>query len=407
MAFDLHSGDRTLFEADAVVLCGGGHTRVWRRSSSRRDENYGEGMWLAFQAGARLMDMELVQFHPTGMVLPEEAAGTLVTEAVRGEGGRLFNAAGERFMQRYDPQRMELASRDRIALANYTEIAEGRGGPNGGVFLDVTHLGKDAILEKLPRMYRQFVEYQMLDIATQPMEVAPTAHYSMGGIVVDPPTHATEVRGLYAAGECTAGLHGANRLGGNSLVETLVFGRRAGEAAAHLSHERESQLRSRRAIDEANAELDLLIHTGTELSRALQREVRNVMWEHCGVVRDAGGMERALEKLDDVHSVLPSVDVRPSEEGWGDLAQVLDLQAMLGTAEATLRGAIAREETRGAHNRSDFPELDPEMEVNFIVGRGSHARMTVEPAPVPAVSVELTSWLARAGDMDPAGKLLE
>src|SRR5687767_15449303 len=189
-------------------------------------------MRLALDAGCRLMDMELVQFHPTGMVLPEEAAGTLVTEAVRGEGGRLLNAQGERFMARYDPVRMELSSRDRIALANYTEIKEGRGGPNGGVFLDVTHLGKDAILEKLPRMYRQFIEYQMLDIAKQPMEVAPTAHYTMGGIVVDPETHATEVHGLYAAGEVTGGLHGANRLGGNSLAETVIAGRRAGEAAA-------------------------------------------------------------------------------------------------------------------------------------------------------------------------------
>lgn len=407
LAFDLHTGDRTVYEADAVVLCGGGHTRIWRRSSSRRDENYGEAMWLAYQAGARLMDMELVQFHPTGMVLPEEAAGTLVTEAVRGEGGRLYNAEGERFMQRYDPVRMELSSRDRIALANYTEIKEGRGGPNGGVFLDVTHLGKDVILEKLPRMYRQFVEYQMLDIAKEPMEVAPTAHYSMGGIVVDPPTHATELRGLYAAGECTAGLHGANRLGGNSLVETLVFGRRAGEAAARFSRERESQLRSKRVIDEAHADLDSLIHNGSELSRALQRAVRNVMWEHCGVVREASDMERALGILDDVHALLPSVDVRPSEEGWGDLAHVLDVQAMLGTAEATTRGAIAREETRGAHNRSDFPELDPDMDVNFIVGRGSDARMTLEPAPIPAVSVELKSWLDRAADLDPVGRLLE
>jgi succinate dehydrogenase / fumarate reductase flavoprotein subunit len=229
----------------------------------------------------------------------------------------------------------------------------------------------------------------------------------MGGIVVDPPTHATDVGGLYAAGECSAGLHGANRLGGNSLVETLVFGRRAGEAAARFSRERESQLRSRRAIDEAYADLDGLIHNGTELSRALQREVRNLMWEHCGVVREASDMERALGLLDEVRAALPSVDVRPSEEGWGDLAHILDLQAMLGTAEATLRGAIAREETRGAHIRSDFPELDPQMEVNFIVGRGSDARMTLEPAPLPAVSEELTSWLARTGDLDPAGKLLE
>jgi succinate dehydrogenase / fumarate reductase, flavoprotein subunit len=407
LAFDLHTGVRTVFEADAVVLCGGGHTRIWRRSSSRRDENYGEGMWLAFQAGARLMDMELVQFHPTGMLLPEEAAGTLVTEAVRGEGGRLLNAQGERFMQRYDPERMELSSRDRIALANYTEIKAGRGGRNGGVFLDVTHLGKDAILAKLPRMYRQFVEYQMLDIAREPMEVAPTAHYSMGGIVVDPPTHASEVGGLYAAGECTAGLHGANRLGGNSLVETVVFGRRAGEAAARYSIERESRLRSRRAIDEAHAELDSLMHNGTELSRALQRQVRNLMWEHCGVVRAGTDMEQALEMLDEVRAALAGVDVRPSEEGWADLAHVLDLKAMLGTAEATLRGAIAREETRGAHIRSDFPELNPEMELSFHVGRRGDGGMTLGPARLPAVPDELRSWLAQAGEPDTAGRLLE
>jgi succinate dehydrogenase / fumarate reductase flavoprotein subunit len=238
MAFDLHSGERTAFLADAVILCAGGHTRLWRRSSSRRDENYGEGMALALQAGCRVMDMELVQFHPTGMIWPEEAAGTLVTEAVRGEGGRLFNADGERFMERYDPVRLELSTRDRVALANYTEIMEGRGGPNGGVFLDVSHRGKEEILTKLPRMYRQFIEYQMLDISKHPMEVAPTAHYSMGGIVVSPETHATEVAGLYAAGECTAGLHGANRLGGNSLAETLIFGRRAGEAAVAESSDK-------------------------------------------------------------------------------------------------------------------------------------------------------------------------
>jgi succinate dehydrogenase / fumarate reductase flavoprotein subunit len=190
-------------------------------------------------------------------------------------------------------------------------------------------------------------------------------------------------------------------------VETLVFGRRAGDTAARFSQERESQLRSRKVIDEAHAELDSLIHNGTELSRALQRAVRNLMWERCGVVRDANDMEQALGMLDEVGSALPSVDVRPSEEGWGDLAQVLDVQAMLGTAEATLRGAIAREETRGAHNRSDFPELDPAMEVNFIVRRDSDARMSLESAPVPAVPADLAPWLARARNIDPAGKLLE
>jgi succinate dehydrogenase / fumarate reductase flavoprotein subunit len=284
LAFGLESGERTVFLADAVVLATGGHTRIWRRSSSRRDENTGDGMYLALRAGCRLQDMELVQFHPTGMVSPEEVAGTLVTEAVRGEGGHLKNALGERFMARYDPERMELSARDRVALANYTEIAQGRGGPNGGVFLDITHLGKDAILEKLPRMYRQFLEYQMLDISQEPMEVAPTAHYSMGGVVVDPDTHATDVAGLYAAGEVTAGLHGANRLGGNSLAETIVFGRRAGEAAASYSASRDLQLRARQVVSAADEELSGFIRHGRQFARPLQRALHNAMWATCGVV---------------------------------------------------------------------------------------------------------------------------
>ena len=251
LGFDLDDGQRTVYLADAVILAAGGHTRLWRRSSSRRDENTGDGMALALQAGCSLTDMELVQFHPTGMVWPEEVAGTLVTEAVRGEGGRLLNARGERFMARYDPQRMELSTRDRVALANYAEIMAGRGGPHGGVFLDVSHLPKELILEKLPRMYRQFMETQLLDISRQPMEVAPTAHYSMGGVVVDPDTTATEVEGLYAAGEVTGGLHGANRLGGNSLAETVVFGRLAGEHGAARSARLEVQQRSRRVIGAA------------------------------------------------------------------------------------------------------------------------------------------------------------
>src|SRR5256712_5619428 len=246
--FDLGSGERTVFEADAVVLAAGGHTRLWRRSSSRRDENYGEGMFLALEAGCRLMDMELVQFHPNRMVMPEEMAGTLVTEAVRGEGGRLYNRDHERFMQRYDPKRMELSARDRVALAIYTEIMEGRGGPNGGSFPDTSPRPKDEIHEKLPRPYRQFIGHQMTDISEDPLEVAPRAHYSMGGIAVDPETHATEVVGLYAAGECTSGLHGANRLGGNSLAETVIFGRRAGVAPAAHSQESEVQRRSHTAL---------------------------------------------------------------------------------------------------------------------------------------------------------------
>ncbi|HEX7196740.1 MAG TPA: FAD-binding protein [Candidatus Limnocylindria bacterium] len=402
LAFDLRTGERTAFLADAVILATGGHTRIWRRSSSRRDENYGDGLRLALAAGCRLMDMELVQFHPTGMVHPEEAAGTLVTEAVRGEGGRLLNALGERFMERYDPERLELSSRDRVALANYTEITEGRGGPHGGVFLDVSHRGKEHITERLPRMYRQFIEWQMLDISQEPMEVAPTAHYSMGGIVVEPETHATDVRGLYAAGECVGGLHGANRLGGNSLGETLIAGRRAGQAAAAYSVEGEVFRRSRPAIEEALSELDALTHPGSELARPLQRRLRDTMWESCGVVRTESGLRAGLEELGRLREAAENVDVRPGAEGWTDLAHALDLRAGLISAEATLRSAIERRETRGAHIRSDFEKLDPALRVNFHVD----ARMEPWPEPVPPAPDELLGLTEQPIELS-AGRLLE
>jgi succinate dehydrogenase / fumarate reductase flavoprotein subunit len=405
--FDLVSGERTVFESDAVILAAGGHTRLWRRSSSRRDENYGEGMFLALEAGCRLMDMELVQFHPTGMVMPEEVAGTLVTEAVRGEGGYLYNRNHERFMQRYDPARMELSARDRVALAIYTEIIEGRGGPNGGVFLDISHRSKDEILEKLPRMYRQFIEYQMLDISKQPMEVAPTAHYSMGGIVVDSETHATDVVGLYAAGECTSGLHGANRLGGNSLAETVIFGRRAGAAAAGHSRESEVQRRSKKAVQDAEDELQSLIKPGSELARPLQRALRNLMWEHCGVVRDEARMRDGLAKLADLAKAAETVDIRPGQGGWVELEHVLDLRAGLRTAEATLRCALERRESRGAHNRSDFPALDPALERNFYSRvEGADQPLTVWSEPVPAIPATLKRMLTDE-EMEVAARLLE
>lgn len=393
LAFDLATGERTAFLADAVVLATGGHTRIWRRSSSRRDENYGEGMALAFEAGCRLSDMELVQFHPTGMVQPEEVAGTLVTEAVRGEGGRLFNALGDRFMERYDPERLELSTRDRVALANYTEIAEGRGGPNGGVFLDISQLGKEKIIEKLPRMYRQFIEHQMLDISQHPMEVAPTAHYSMGGVVVDPETTATDLDGLFAAGEVTSGLHGANRLGGNSLAETLVFGRRAGEHAAARSAATDVMLRPHAVIESAARELDELVRPGAELGRPLQRAVRDLMWETCGVVRDEVGLRRGLAGIRELVGALAEVDVSPTEEGWGDLGSLLDLRSALTAAEATLLSAMARTESRGAHNRTDHPLLDDAQSVNHRVRRSVSGEPLLTTDPVTPTSVELAAWL--------------
>jgi succinate dehydrogenase / fumarate reductase flavoprotein subunit len=405
--FDIHTGQRTVYLADAVILAAGGHTRLWRRSSSRRDENTGDGMYLALQAGASLADMELVQFHPSGMVTPEEWAGTLVTEAVRGEGGILLNKDGERFMHRYDPQRLELSTRDRVALAVYTEIIEGRGTANGGVHLDISHRSKDFILQKLPRMYRQFLEAQMLDISLHPMEVAPTSHYSMGGVVVDPETTSTAVRGLYAAGEVTSGLHGANRLGGNSLAETLVFGRRAGEYAAQYSHSLTSQFRSQPAIQAADDDLGSLIHEGDQLARPLQRALRNTMWENCGVVRSEERLQQALEKITELRTMVKDVDVRPSSEGYRDLAVVLDLRASLSVAEATVLSARQRRESRGAHQRYDYPDLDPDLKVNFIVRRGEGGELHLHSQPVPDIREELLPWVEEEDALPVKGRLLE
>ena len=363
-------------------------------------------MSLALQPGAEIADMELVQFHPTGMVAPEGIAGTLVTEAVRGEGGRLFNANGERFMANYDPDRMELSTRDRVALANYTEVIEGRGGPNGGVFLDISHLDKNLIIKKLPRMYRQFLEHQLLDISQKPMEVAPTAHYTMGGVVVDAETHATSIVGLYAAGEVTSRLHGANRLGGNSLAETVVFGRFAGEAAASFAQGIPSQHRSRLAIDKAHVDLDSLLQDGDEMARPLQRAVRDIMWEHCGVVRNEDRLVSGLDKLLALKAQAERVDVRPSSEGFHDLALALDLRSAIASAEATVRSAIARKESRGAHQRTDYPEVDPNLQVNFIIELDDNGEQKLSSVPVEPVPAELQSWIDDE-ELEIDGRLLE
>lgn len=406
MAFDINSGERTVFLSDSVVLAAGGHTRIWRRSSSRRDENTGDAMRLALNAGCRLSDMEMVQFHPTGMVHPESLAGTLVTEAVRGEGGRLTNSNGERYMEKYDSVRMELSTRDRVALANYTEISEGRGTENNGVYLDISHVDKGIILEKLPRMYRQFMESQMLDISKHPMEVAPTAHYSMGGVMVDPETHSTGVNGLYAAGECTSGVHGANRLGGNSLAEILVFGKIAGDEASEFSKTLDLQTRNRSVIQDAIEELDKLTTNGEQLARPLQRAVRDIMWEYCGVLRSGDGLEKGLEELMKVKEASDDVDVRPSAEGFSDLALALDLLGSIDSAEATIRSAIERKESRGAHQRSDFVETDTNETVNYVVelveGKQVLTRSTVAP-----LSDELEGPVKAYQELSVGGRLLE
>ena len=401
--FDVDDGSRWLIVADAVVLAAGGHTRIWRRSSSRRDENTGDAMRLAAEVGCRLRDMELVQFHPTGMVFPEQSAGTLVTEAVRGEGGILRNAEGERFMGRYDAARLELSTRDRVALANYTEIAEGRGTEHGGVLLDISHLDRDVILERLPRMYRQFVDLAMHDITTTPMEVAPTAHYSMGGVRVDAETHETDAAGLFAVGECAAGVHGANRLGGNSLAECLVFGRIVGAAAARSSADLDVQVRDRAAIDEARVEVDsMLARRGEEFARPLQRALRDLMSERCGVVRSERGLSEGLRGLDEIRERTRALEVRPDIAGYADLAHAFDLSGSLLAARATLECALARRETRGAHNRADFPCQDPAFRVNLIWSVDGEIVDERVAAPSPQVAA-----LAGGPEIEVAGRLLE
>lgn len=401
--FDIVDGSRYRIHADAVILAAGGHNRIWRRTSSRRDENTGDSFRLAVEAGARLRDAELVQFHPSGIIEPENAAGTLVSEAARGEGGILRNALGERFMERYDPERMELSTRDRVALAAYTEIAEGRGTENGGIWLDVSHLPRETIMNRLPRVFQTMMETQMLDITVSPIEIAPTAHYSMGGVWVDPIEHSTDVEGLWAIGEASSGLHGANRLGGNSLIELLVFGRIVGRSAIAYSSGLEAQVRSQDAIAEARAEIDdLLASEGTENVRALQREVRNLMTEHAGVVRDEAGLLAGLEKLTDVEARMGDVGIHPDIAGFSDLSHAFDLKSAVLAARATLECAVERRETRGCHNRSDYPEQDENLQVNLV---WSPTTGVVQES-IPTVDPEVAE-LMHSGEISEAGKLVE
>jgi succinate dehydrogenase / fumarate reductase flavoprotein subunit len=401
--FDIIDGSGYRIYADAVILAAGGHNRIWRRTSSRRDENTGDSFRLAVEAGARLRDAELVQFHPSGIIEPENAAGTLVSEAARGEGGILRNGLGERFMERYDPQRMELSTRDRVALAAYTEIAEGRGTENGGVWLDVSHLPRETIMNRLPRVFQTLMETQMLDITRSPIEIAPTAHYSMGGVWVDPVDHSTDVEGLWAIGEASSGLHGANRLGGNSLIELLVFGRIVGRGAVAYSDELEVQVRSKAAVAEARAEIDdLLSSDGTENVRALQREVRNLMTEHAGVVRDEAGLQAGLEKLASIEARLELVGIHPDIAGFSDLAHAFDLKSSVLAARATIECALERRETRGCHNRSDYPELDPELQVNLVWSPTTG----VVRESIPPVDPEVEA-LMHVGEISQEGKLVE
>ncbi|HXN96131.1 MAG TPA: FAD-binding protein, partial [Candidatus Acidoferrales bacterium] len=346
-------------------------------------------------AGAELMDMEFVQFHPTGMVWPPGVQGILVTEAVRGEGGILRNKAGERFMEKYDPQRMELSTRDVVARSIYTEVKEGRGTEHGGAYLDISHKPAEYVKKKLPSMYHQFKELADVDITKGPMEVGPTCHYMMGGIRVDAETAQSTIPGLFAAGEAAAGLHGSNRLGGNSLSDLLVFGRRAGLAAAEHAKSASASSFDNSQIEQAEKELLApFSNSGTESPYAVHRDLQEVMQNLVGIYRTKEDLEKALDELEKLRVRAAKASVEGSRlfnPGWH---LSCDLKAMLIVSEAVTDSALARTESRGAHSRIDYPNLDSVWERKHnIVVRESGA-MKRRESPIEAMPEELKQILA-------------
>jgi succinate dehydrogenase / fumarate reductase flavoprotein subunit len=387
-------GRFVVFRAKSVVLATGGIGKAWKITSNSW-EYTGDGMALAYDAGAELMDMEFVQFHPTGMVWPPGVQGILVTEAVRGEGGILRNKLGERFMEKYDPKRMELSTRDVVARSIYTEVREGRGTEHGGAYLDISQKPADYVKKKLPSMYHQFKELADVDITKGPMEVGPTCHYMMGGIRVDAETARSSVPGLFAAGEAAAGLHGANRLGGNSLSDLLVFGRRAGLAAAdHAKAVPTTSIDSTEIEEGARAMLVPFERKAGESPYAIHRDLQETMQNLVGIFRNQEDLLRALEELEKLKQRVEHVSVEGSRlfnPGW-HLAQ--DLKAMLTVSEAVTRSALAREESRGAHSRIDYPGLDPTWGTkNSVIVREGSA-MTLRQSLVPEMPSELKQLVA-------------
>ena len=378
-------GRFVVFRAKSVVLATGGIGKAWKITSNSW-EYTGDGMALAYDAGAELMDMEFVQFHPTGMVWPPGVQGLLVTEAVRGEGGVLRNRQGERFMERYDPDKMELSTRDVVARAIYTEVREGRGTEHGGAFLDISQKPAEYVKRKLPSMYHQFLELADVDITKGPMEVGPTCHYMMGGVRVDAETAETTVHGLYAAGEVAAGLHGANRLGGNSLSDLLVFGRRAGLAAAEEADRAPTGSSDGGQVEEATREmLAFFERPEGESPYAVHRDLTETMQSLVGIFRNEQDLESGLAKIRELQDRAGRVRVEGSRlfnPGW-HLAR--DLKAMLTVSEAVARSALLRKESRGAHSRTDFAESDPSWgKRNIVVSRrGGAMELTERPVPEP------------------------
>ena len=420
------TGRPVAFPAKAVVVATGGTGRAYEITSNSW-ECGGDGHALAYEAGAELIDMEFVQFHPTGMVWPPGVRGLLVTEAVRGEGGILRNATGERFMWRYLPEDRraeyaandeeatewvtalaqghtttarrppELSTRDNVSRAIFTEVREGRGSPHGGVFLDISYLPAEHVRRKLPSMYDQFKELADVDITTGPMEVGPTTHYMMGGVRVVAETGATTVPGLYAAGEVAGGMHGANRLGGNSLSDLLVFGARTGAAAAaHAAEQEGPPYMNPFEVGRAVAELDAPFERPEgEDPYAVQRDLQTMMQRLVGIFRTEADLDEALVHLAELRTRWAGIRVdggRAYNPGWN---LVFELRNMLIVSEAIARSARGRKESRGAHSRLDYPGLDDAHwgARNSVIARDAEGGMVARTSPLPAMTDELRELL--------------
>ena len=420
--YDRERGRFRVFKAKAVVVCTGGLGRAYKVTSNSW-EGTGDGVSLAYHAGAELLDMEFIQFHPTGMIWPPSVQGLLVTESVRGEGGVLRNKDGKRFMyddipDNYksqtstDPEEgwrytqndknakrpPELLTRDHVARCINREVKAGRGSPHGGVFLDISWIKEkipnaaEHIKKKLPSMYHQFMQLANLDITKEPMEVGPTTHYAMGGIRVNGDTQATNVPGLFAAGECAAGLHGANRLGGNSLSDLIVFGKRAGEFAAKFAKENSpgsiNDTQVEAAAREALEPFERGATTGATADGPyqVQNELQNMMQELVGIVRLENEMTRALDGICKLKTRAAKVAVyghREYNPGWHT---AIDLKHLLTVSEAITRSAIDRKESRGGHFREDFPNKDPEAaKYNAVVSKAEDGSMKLRHEPIPAL----------------------
>jgi succinate dehydrogenase / fumarate reductase, flavoprotein subunit len=399
-AYWRETGRFVTFRAKAVVLATGGIGKAYKITSNSW-EYTGDGHALALGAGAELIDMEFFQFHPTGMVWPPGVQGLLVTEAVRGEGGLLRNKAGERFMERYDPKRMELSTRDMVSRAIYTEVKEGRGSPHGGVFLDISHKPAEVVKKKLPSMYHQFMEFANIDITKGPMEVGPTGHYAMGGVRVDAETGAATVPGLFAAGESSGGMHGANRLGGNSLSDLLVFGKRAGAGASAYA----AKAPAHPGLDPAQitaAEREML----EPFERAsgpdpysIHRKLQDSMQSLVGIYRNEEDLTKGIDEVRELKAEWSKARVEGSRAfnpGW-HLAH--DLKNMLLISEAVAACALQRKESRGAHARLDYPNTMPEFgKVNSVVTQDGE-RLVISQSPLLPMPDELRSLF----EPEPAG----